>query len=56
MVQEAKRKGVILIEMNTETTQATPFVDVVLTGKCDDTFEQIARRILPDVRFDTAEG
>jgi NAD-dependent deacetylase len=52
MVQEAKRKGALLIEMNTETTQATPFVDVVLTGKCDDTFATIARRILPGVRFE----
>jgi NAD-dependent SIR2 family protein deacetylase len=51
MVQEAKRKGVILIEINTETTQATPFADVVLTGKCDETFAQIAARLLPGESF-----
>jgi NAD-dependent deacetylase len=51
MVQQAKRKGVVLIEINPESTQATTFVDVVLTGKCDDTFRQLAERLLPGESF-----
>jgi NAD-dependent SIR2 family protein deacetylase len=41
----------VLIEINPESTQATTFVDVVLTGKCDDTFRQLAERLLPGESF-----
>ena len=44
----AKQNGTILIEVNTETTRATPFMDVVLRGKSDDIFRQIYQELYPN--------
>ena len=52
LVTAAKQRGVIIIEVNIETTHASQFADIVLRGTCDDVFEQIAAKLLPDVRFD----
>ncbi|KAK8846108.1 hypothetical protein M9Y10_020110 [Tritrichomonas musculus] len=51
LAQTAKQKGAILVEINIETTNCTTFSDVVLKGKCDDIFQQIAEILFPGQDF-----
>ncbi|OHT06393.1 transcriptional regulator, Sir2 family protein [Tritrichomonas foetus] len=51
IAQYAKQIGAIIVEINTETTHATPFADVVLKGACDDVFEQIGQELFPGKEF-----
>ena len=52
LVTNAKQNGVIIIEVNIETTHASGFADIVLRGTSDEVFEQIAKELLPGVNFD----
>jgi NAD-dependent deacetylase len=46
LVEEAKRRGVILVEINTETTLVSATVDVRLRGTADDIFREIAEKMM----------
>jgi NAD-dependent deacetylase len=52
MVADAKRRGVVLIEINPETTHASSIVDVSVRKTADAAFGEIATFLMPDVQFD----
>lgn len=56
LAETAKRNGSIIIEVNTETTHATPFVDVVLRGTSDEIFKEIGHLMFPSMNFDTPDA
>ena len=51
IAQDAKQNGKIIVEINTETTHASSFSDVVLKGTCDSIFEKIGKELFPNIDF-----
>jgi NAD-dependent deacetylase len=52
MVADAKRRGVVLVEINPQTTHATAFVDVAIRQTADDAFREIALLLMPELRIE----
>jgi NAD-dependent deacetylase len=53
MVADAKRRGVVIVEINPEVTHASPFVDVVIRDTADAAFREIAAGLMPDLSIDS---
>ena len=51
IAQDTKQNGKIIVEINTETTHASSFSDVVLKGTCDSIFEKIGKELFPNIDF-----
>jgi len=49
LVEEAKRRGVVVIEVNPEATLVSRSVDVVLRDTADEAFKAIAAILMPDL-------
>lgn len=46
MTETAKKNGTILVEVNTETTVASGFMDMTLKGTCNSIFEAISKQLM----------
>jgi NAD-dependent deacetylase len=52
MVADAKRRGVVLVEVNPDLTHASAFVDVVIRAPADSAFQEIAEYLMPEFSAD----
>jgi NAD-dependent deacetylase len=53
MVADAKRRGVVLVEINPEITHASPFVDVAIRDTADNAFKEIAALLMPELSIES---